>query len=66
MPSFEASLKTAPARFRSFYGAAKAAEQAGNPPVARQYYEKLIAVAAHADPGRPELAEAKKVLLAKQ
>jgi hypothetical protein len=66
LQAFEASLQTNPARFRSFYGAAKAADQAGNPTVARGYYEKLIALAAHADPERPELAEAKKVLMAKQ
>jgi hypothetical protein len=66
LQAFEASLRTAPARFRSFYGAAKAAERAGNPTVARGYYEQLIALAGHADPGRPELAEAKQTLIAKQ
>jgi tetratricopeptide (TPR) repeat protein len=66
LQAFEASLRTNPARFRSFYGAAKAAEQAGNPTVARGYYEKLIALAAQADPGRPELVEAKKTLMAKR
>jgi hypothetical protein len=66
LQAFEASLRTAPARFRSFYGAAKAAERAGNPTVAREYFEKLVALAPHADPGRPELAEAKQTLVAKQ
>ncbi len=62
LKEFEGSLKAAPNRLRSFYGAAKAAERIGDARKARTYYEKLVAVAAQADTERPELLEAKAFL----
>jgi len=40
---FERSLKRDPNRFRGIYGAARAAEVAGDRPLARDYYSKLQA-----------------------
>jgi hypothetical protein len=61
---FEASLQRVPNRFRSFSGAAGAAELAGDPEKARGPYAKLVALADQADTDRPELAHA-RVFLAK-
>jgi hypothetical protein len=59
---FEASLQRVPNRFHSFYGAAGAAELAGDPEKARGFYAKLVALADKADTDRPELAHAKAFL----
>jgi hypothetical protein len=59
---FEASLQVAPNRFRSFYGAAQAAERLGAREAARAWYQKLATLCAHADTERPELAEARAFL----
>src|SRR4051794_20355684 len=64
LAEFEASLRNNPNRFRSFAGAAKAAEKIGNPVKARGYYEKLVTLAAQADDGRLSLVAAKKYLAA--
>jgi hypothetical protein len=61
---FEASLRNNPNRFRSFAGAAKAAERIGDRTQAKNYYGKLIALAAGADDGRPSLIAAKQYLAA--
>jgi tetratricopeptide (TPR) repeat protein len=59
---FEATLKKEPNRFRSLYGAAKAANLAGNTHLARRYAAVLLEVCAHADhPGRAELAVARAI-----
>jgi Tfp pilus assembly protein PilF len=58
---YEASLRTAPARFRSYYGAAKAAEAAGDREKAAAYYGKLVSMAAPAS-DRAELKEARAFL----
>jgi hypothetical protein len=57
---FEASLRNNPNRYRSFAGAAKAAERAGDRGQAKSYYEKLLILAAEADGGRPDLIAAKQ------
>jgi tetratricopeptide (TPR) repeat protein len=58
---FETTLKKEPNRFRSVYGAATAAQLSGNRVKARTYYAQLIKVCERGDqPGRPELAEARK------
>ncbi len=62
---FEASLKSTPNRLRGLYGAAKAAERAGRPAAARDYYEKLRALTAEANGERPEIAEARAYLAAR-
>jgi hypothetical protein len=60
---FEATLTKEPNRFRSLYGAAKAAKLAGNPQSARRYTAALLKVCAHADqPGRAELMEAHAIM----
>ena len=58
--AFEASLRSAKNRLRSYAGAAAAAAAAGNAAVARSYYTKLVELA---DGGaRPELVQAKAYL----
>jgi tetratricopeptide (TPR) repeat protein len=57
--AYEASLRVAPNRFKALYGAARAAERAGDREKARTYYSRLLATAASADTPRPELVEAK-------
>jgi tetratricopeptide (TPR) repeat protein len=59
LAEFERSLKRDPSRFRGIYGAAGAAEAAGNRPLARDYYSKLQALAADRDTDRPELVQAR-------
>ena len=56
---YEVALKAYPNRFRGFYGAARAAEAAGDRQKAADYYGKLLALAKNADSARPELARAK-------
>ena len=62
---FERSLKRDPNRFRGTYGAARAAEAAGNTKAAREYYSKLQTLATARDTDRPELARAKAFLAAR-
>ncbi len=50
-----------PARLRSYYGAAKAAEKTGEAATAKTYYQKIVAMCAE-DSDRPEVKEAKAVL----
>ncbi len=56
---FERSLKRDPNRFRGIYGAAQAAEAAGNREAAGNYYGKMRALSAERDTERPEIAQAK-------
>jgi hypothetical protein len=60
--AFEASLQRVPNRFRSFSGAARAAELAGDREQAKAFYAKLVALAATADTERPELVHARAFL----
>ena len=57
--AFEATMKKEPNRFRGIYGAATAAEAAGDKAKAASYYKKLLEVAQDADTERPELLRAK-------
>jgi hypothetical protein len=59
---FEASLQRVPNRFRSFAGAARAAELAGDREKAKAFYAKLVALADQADTDRPELVHARAFL----
>jgi tetratricopeptide (TPR) repeat protein len=59
---FKRSLKRDPNRFRSIYGAARAAEASGNLEDAHAYYVKLQTLAANRDTERPELTKAKAFL----
>jgi Tfp pilus assembly protein PilF len=61
LAAFETTLKKEPNRFRATYGAARAAEAAGQRQKASTYYRSLLQIAKTADqPGRPEIAEARK------
>jgi hypothetical protein len=62
---FEASLKSAPNRFRSFAGAAEAAKRVGDLATERTYSQKLVELAGFADSERPELTAAMKLLAEK-
>ena len=62
---YEASLATAPARFRSLAGAAQAAEAAGDTAAASAWWERLTALATDGGADRPELVRARAVLGAK-
>lgn len=60
LAAFEATKAKEPNRFRSYAGAAVAAEKLGDKATARTNYEKLIALTATADRDRPEVVAAKK------
>ena len=66
LQAYEASLHVAQNRLHGFYGAAKAAQAAGDRSKARAYFEKLAALGKNADPDRAELHEAKAFLLAQR
>jgi tetratricopeptide (TPR) repeat protein len=58
LEQFEATLKREPNRFRTLYGAARAAQLKGDREASRRYFHELLKVCEHADrPGRKELAE---------
>jgi len=60
LEEFQATLKKEPNRFRAVYGAAHAAQLAGDRAAAKTYYEQLLKICVKADqPGRAELAEAR-------
>ena len=59
---FEASIRVEPNRFRGLYGAARAANLAGDRTKARTYYSELLTLGEKADTERPELQEAKAFL----
>jgi tetratricopeptide (TPR) repeat protein len=59
---YRASLKATPNRYRGIYGAALAAETAGERRTAADYFGKLVALSRNADTVRPELARAKTFL----
>ena len=59
---YETALNQTPNRYRGLYGAARAAEAAGDKEAARHYYSALIAVAKSGDGTRPELARARAYL----
>ena len=57
---FEATMKKEPRRFRGGYGAARAAEAAGDRAKARQYYSALLEIAGAPGAARPELKRARE------
>jgi tetratricopeptide (TPR) repeat protein len=61
---FEAALKIYPGRFRGLYGAAQAAEQAGDKEDANRYYTKLAAQTSKAAGSRTELNHVREFLSA--
>jgi tetratricopeptide (TPR) repeat protein len=62
LAAFEAALKIYPGRYRGLYGAALAAERAGDQKTARHYYAKLAAQTAKGDGGRSEVGHIREYL----
>jgi uncharacterized protein HemY len=56
---FETVQRSEPNRFRAIYGAARAAEMAGDRERAKQHYGKLIETIGVADTTRPEVTIAR-------
>jgi len=65
LQEFETALKQTPNRFRAFWGAARAAEAAGDRQKAAEYFGKLVDLAKNADTERQEIREAKAFLARK-
>ena len=61
---FESALKIYPGRFRGLYGAAQAAEQAGDNETASRYYTNLAAQTSKAAGSRDELNHVREFLSA--
>jgi tetratricopeptide (TPR) repeat protein len=59
LKAFEASQEREPNRFRGLYGAARAAEAAGDRQKAADYYAKVTSLAKNGDTSRPEIARAR-------
>lgn len=62
LAAFEATLKKEPNRLGAYVGAAKAAAKSGDSAKAREYYRKVVAIAADADKTRTEVADARAFL----
>ena len=65
LSEFEAALKANPNRYRAFWGAARAADAAGDRASATAYYAKLLDLSKNADTERRETREAKAFLASK-
>jgi tetratricopeptide (TPR) repeat protein len=65
LAAFEATVKKEPNRLGAYMGAAKAAELSGNADKAREYYGKVVAIAADADNTRTDVSEARAFLAKK-
>jgi hypothetical protein len=62
LAAFEASMMKEPGRFRGAFGAARAAEGAGDGAKAREYYGRAVEIAREADSPRPEIERARNYL----
>jgi Tfp pilus assembly protein PilF len=62
LTEYETSLQSTPNRLRGLYGAAKAAEGAGQPEKAAAYFRQLAELTKGADADRVEVREAKAFL----
>jgi tetratricopeptide (TPR) repeat protein len=60
---FQTSQKSEPNRLQGLYGAARAAELAGDQAKARSYYAKLAQLGKNADADRPEVMRARAALV---
>ncbi|HEY3215016.1 MAG TPA: hypothetical protein VGK93_00850 [Candidatus Eisenbacteria bacterium] len=58
LAEYEASLRSAPARFNSYDGAARAAEAVGDKQKAKSYHDRLVALCGGSMPARPGPAKA--------
>ena len=59
---FEKAIAREPGRFRSIAGAMRAAEAARDFGKAKKYATELVALAKTAQPGRPEIVDAKRLM----
>ena len=66
LTEYEAAMKAAPNRLRTYYGAAKSAEAIGLKKKAQGYYQHLARLTQDADSERPELQELKQYLAKSQ
>ena len=66
LKEYEASMKAAPNRLRGYYGAAKAADAAGQKKKAAGYWSQLARLTREADAERAEVLEVRQVLASKQ
>jgi Tfp pilus assembly protein PilF len=62
LSAFEAVLKKEPNRFNATAGAARAAQRLGDKAKAKEYFQKLTALASNADTVRPDLSGAREFL----
>jgi hypothetical protein len=62
LAAYEATLRKEPNRFNAMAGAAKAAERLGDAAKAKDYAQRLLAMARDADAVRPDLAQARAQL----
>jgi tetratricopeptide (TPR) repeat protein len=62
LKEFEETLTREPRRFRAVYGAAHAAQLAGDRVKARGYYQQLVEICKASDTDRPELQEARRAV----
>jgi hypothetical protein len=65
LKEFEASHRVEPNRFQGLYGAARAAELAGDGATARTYYGRLVSLGKGADADRPEMKKAQSFIATK-
>jgi tetratricopeptide (TPR) repeat protein len=65
LAAYEVSMKNAPNRLRGFYGAAKAAEAAGDKKKAAAHMQQLARLTRNADSDRTEIREAKQRVASK-
>jgi tetratricopeptide (TPR) repeat protein len=62
LAAFEATLKKEPNRLGAYLGAAKAAAKSGDAAKAREYYGKVVTIAANADKTRADVVDARAQL----
>ncbi len=62
LAEYQADLKFSPNRFNGLYGAARAAEEAGKPTDANEYYTTLVKICDGGSSSRPELTRARNSL----
>jgi predicted Zn-dependent protease len=62
LPAFEAALKVEPSRFWTLFGAARAADRAGDSAKAKTFFTRLVTQTMQADSDRPALKVARAFL----
>jgi tetratricopeptide (TPR) repeat protein len=62
---YTTALESTPNRFNAFYGAARAAELSGEKRLAREYYQRLLALSKKTVSERPELVKAQQFIFAR-